>query len=543
MNLMPITHTIHYKSAFDIRGVGANALPKIREEIRNWLKSHPVTVVARTKLSQSWFDVGDTEQFLVGDGHIRVAVNKGEFSSINPQNWAIEFIHRDSSEPARLWCTEIGLGRHDDDSVRIACLLKHAVFEGWVGELPDSPDFSVPRFMKDIISKYDCYKENTSIQSDINQCLVGNTASLADMVLDVKRILPVVVSAPDSCGCDPVDLFQLQQIVMGNANVYYLPFERVDEFNNIVPQFLSLRPGMVRVYRQVYNSDTHSRRHRFFTKSRIEDIGSASLLEQIGVALSRNSRTFTTSEVVRIKDVIHVRSLHKIYELKKNALGHEKEYIALLEEENTKLAQQIDIKNGETNDLTEMYDDLDGELARAKAKIFNLEKGLNKQSNDIDYYLLSELPDDVYSCLKLASDIFNEKIIVHENAYDTARSFSGNDSQNCVRTVWRMLYVAATVLHPLVFSDKNYDLEKELLHRTGVDLSMTEGKLTKKDKSLTKMRTCEYKGEECTYFPHMKGKKSDGFLRIHFAFYYKEKKLLICHCGEHLDTAGTRKVN
>lgn len=543
MYLMPISYSLHYKVAFDIKDVGSNGISKVRHEIKEWLKTHPALRKYNKTLSQSWYEFGDTKQINLGDSYLRVGVNKGDQSEANPENWVLEFIHPDSEFLSRIWCTEIGLSRIDDNSIRLACMLKHAVYEGWIGELPPPPNFSVPRFIKNIITSHKCYKEKTNIQTNINQCLVGNPESLAKEILCKDRILPFVVAAPDDKGNDPVDLHSLQQIVIGNANTYYLPHKNISEFNKFIPEQLSIRPGMVRVYFKMYSSDNNSRRHRYYTKYKIEEIGNEQLLDQIGIALSRNSKTFTTSEIIRIRDVINIRSLFQLNQLKKNHNTNDNEYIKLLEEENYRLTKELDKKDNDISTIISIHDELDNELSSTRAKLFTLQHSLPKQQDGIDVSILSEIPSDIYGCLSTMGDIFKDNIIIHENAYDTAKNFSGNDNINCIKTSWKMLFHISNTLHQLVFSTRKYDLETEFQKRTGIEFSMTEGKQTKKDKKLTQARVCEYNGKKYEFFAHLKGKKNDGYMRIYIAFDNDLKKIIICHCGEHLDTSGTRKLN
>ncbi len=543
MLLMPRAHSIHYKSAFDIKNLGALGISSVRDEIRTWLASHPITRGHGWKLRQSWFDLGDTEQIVVGDGYIRTAVNKGERSANNPKNWAIEYIHADAEFKSRLWCTEIGLTQVDDSTVRLACMLKHAIYEGWIGEIPQEPSFSVPRLIKNIISKFSCYKETTRIQSGSYECFTGDVSVLAQQILNKSRILPFVVSVSNENGSAPVDLVRLYNIVTGNANAYQISVGSVSTFNTLLPQKMTVRPGMLRVYGRYNSLDSNARRHRFYTKTKIEEIGSDALFEQVGIALARNSKTFQASEIIRIKDVIHERTICRLKELQKGQTVANNEYEILLQEQIDALTRELEHRNNEDNQYAVMFDELEIEHNKAKAKIYRLENSVGYQQDEFGLEGFAELPRDISECMKILEKCFEDKIVIHQRAYDTASNFSGNDNIQCIRCAWRMIYAIATTLHKIVYIERINNIENEFRNRTGLDFSMNEGSQTKKDKKLMKLRCCEYAGDEYEFLPHMKGKKNEGYLRIHVAFVDKEKKILVCHCGEHIDTYGTQRIS
>ena len=63
----------------------------------------------------------------------------------------------------------------------------------------------------------------------------------------------------------------------------------------------------------------------------------------------------------------------------------------------------------------------------------------------------------------------------------------------------------------------------------------------KKNKAFTSIRKCTRNGVEYEFFPHLKGNIRSDF-RVHFAFIEEERKILICHFGEHLDNAKTQYI-
>ena len=70
---------------------------------------------------------------------------------------------------------------------------------------------------------------------------------------------------------------------------------------------------------------------------------------------------------------------------------------------------------------------------------------------------------------------------------------------------------------------------------------MTEGKQTKNDKNLVKLRKLKYMGAEVDITLHVKyGSKAPKCLRVHFYADHERQMLVVGHCGDHLDTYGSQ---
>ncbi|SFL89070.1 hypothetical protein SAMN05421830_108138 [Desulfomicrobium norvegicum] len=546
MLLIPISHTIHYKAAFDINNSKGNALTSVRNEIKNWLKNHDATKNQKHKLDQSWFDLGDTEQYKIGEGYIRTAINKGEYRQTNPKTWAIEFLHKDFKEMCRLWSTEIALTQLENKKLRFACTLKHAIFENWVGFIPSEPFFSVPKFIKDIIAKYECYKEETTIQKTINQCIEVDINSIQSEIINKKRVLPIIIAAENESNKNSIDVETLQKITIGNANIYLIKSNKISDFNSIFPYELSIQPGMIRIFFKFDNTPSNAKIHRFYTENKIQEIGQQCVFDQIGIAISRNSKSFTASEIITIKDVINARARDYLTHLKhenKNTTSATSTYVQLLEEVNTNLEHKIKDQEKFIDEVIEQNNIFDEEISKLKSKNYHLTTTKQESLPKLILPIIPELPDDITTCLVYFSEMFPDKIIIHQNAFESAKNFSGNDNIYSVKSAWRILNQISTTLHNIIFSDdKDCDVEKEFCDSTGIRLSLREGKQTNKDKSIMKKRECEYNGINYTCTPHIKTNKREGYLRIHIAFLHEEKKILIGHCGEHLETYGTQKI-
>ena len=106
---------------------------------------------------------------------------------------------------------------------------------------------------------------------------------------------------------------------------------------------------------------------------------------------------------------------------------------------------------------------------------------------------------------------------------------------------WNIISSIAFEMYALKFDECNINIRDEFVRRTGISFSMTESSTSKKDSSIVKTRIIEYNGKQVEFYPHFRS-KVNGHFRIHIAFLDDEKKILICHCGEHLTNAMTRHL-
>ena len=102
----------------------------------------------------------------------------------------------------------------------------------------------------------------------------------------------------------------------------------------------------------------------------------------------------------------------------------------------------------------------------------------------------------------------------------------------------------ALQLHRLHFDTQSADIERDFRDATGLELALSEGKLTKQMKQAKRERKRTYRGAEIDITPHVKvdGRPS-GRLRIHYHADHENRVIVVGHCGDHLTTAGTQKIN
>lgn len=176
-------------------------------------------------------------------------------------------------------------------------------------------------------------------------------------------------------------------------------------------------------------------------------------------------------------------------------------------------------------------DEKAAEAARLKDEAASLEK--------IDHF-----PTSLVEELELAGRLWPERIVVLPEAVKSAATYRYFDLDE----EWRILRAVATVLWDIYFDDgDSSDIDEEFKRRTGFTHTFRESGATNASPALVKLRRRSYKGSEIDITPHIKGSGRRDSSKLHpFRLHYhadaEGKKIVIGHCGEHLDTAGTPRV-
>lgn len=546
---MPPSTTIHYKCAFNIKSDNPTLSTQLRKIVRMWCQSRgDIDSFGKQELSRSWFFLGDADQHICGACYVRTASNQGTYETLNPEHWAFELIHADQQTPLRLWSVNIGTARVDATTIRFACLLHYGMKAGYIGPQPQTPLPSVPKFIRDILENenFECFKFQNKINPALYDVAIFGGKWIAEQVCDTQRRLPILIYVHGLNGEISIDIEELFKKNIGNANFYVISdSDNLSYFNANVPYDHRLSLGMMRIYFRYADSPDTGFRHKFYLENDLQS-NSKNIAQEVTFALSQNALSFMPGELTKIDQVIEKRRLSKIFEMRKqNDSRDNAEYIKMLETELDEKIQEVSSKDKDLT-LTELALEEANEEVKSlswKANQYSiciqdkaiLEKQLSEACKEFD------IPRSLHDVLSLAKDYWSNTIFIHEAAYRSAEKYGSAGDIRIVQEAWKMLNKLALIMYSLKFFEQSNELETAFRNSTGIDFSMTESKMTKRDKNFVKLRTCDWKNTKITFFPHLKSTIRDDF-RLHFAFLEAEKKILICHCGEHLDNAKTRHI-
>jgi hypothetical protein len=530
----------------------------LRQKLRSWC-IRKVGDNDQT-LHRSWFYIGNNPkvepaQYWINDHQIRT-VSAPSQDPQEPTCWAMEVIHPDCPERARRWSAEATLRKNEDGTVRFTTVVKHWMIPYYIGEYPEPPSASVPAYVRTILNDRAlvCKRGDAVIRSRPVTVTTRNARQVYERLISKERLLPfVLIAFHTASNRFLVDATRVADAVLGNAAVYALSAESaVDEMNYYLGDVLSCESGTVRVYLpHVDRCDpANARLHRYLSASFIEQHGEDGIIRFLTNGLSRNGATFRLSDLTAFADIFSERRKHAIKTLATESQGRTQE-ASMVWEENDRLA--LEASNWEA--MAIQYDSENAQLREEnnglKYRIDEAER-VRQRIDDLQSQVagipqLSALPTNLAEVLERLVTLFPNRIVFTEDAKAAAEEYSNEQGRfwcklEQLALAWKMVFDAATHLYELVFQQQSKRLEEDFDAVSQFELGMTEGKQTKKDARLMKLRKTAYKGKEYDITPHIKyGNKAPKMLRLHFAIDRDTRLLVIGHFGDHLDNSSTRK--
>lgn len=488
---------------------------------------------------------------------VKVLRELGEGSEKIPQYWALRYDERDKEISSRRWRTDIGITVLEDTSLRFAIRVIYYLLPGFIGEEPDAPDPTSPMIVKDILG---CQRWSASAGSEC-VCAIPRTLVVGDMPLWKKRLecqdrnIPLIaISAKRGTENDVlVDQYKLSRELAGAATIYIVSatFDAVEEQNYFIPPHYRCNDGMVRIYmpKVQLGDERDFKRHRYFSAQVIEDKGPDVVQSLIIRGLSRRYQFRQANEVFDIDDVFqrtHEVSLKKLRSKLSgsNDIDFMREWTKELETDNKRLETNNAEFEKQLKEREYQIDSLQGDLDQSeyqRSKLTRQMDQLRRQLYDRECTIrvvdsLNNFPRDMIQVLKFVENLYPSKIAVHENALKSAKDAKFRN----IDEAWQALRAIALHLHSLYFEESGINIENQFKSRSGFEVSLTEGKLTKQNKAATNERQINYNDEIVDITPHLKiGVKDTNLLRIHYYVDRENKVLVIGHCGNHLATYGT----
>jgi len=317
------------------------------------------------------------------------------------------------------------------------------------------------------------------------------------------------------------------------------------------------RMGSVRIYQPGLKDEPHEwRKHRFLSPSYIEEKGEAPVIEMIVRGIVRRFRYqgpfgATTS----VADVTKIQRERRLQTLKsESSASSQSELLNLYEEENTNLNEQL-AKHAELIaqmeesilEAEEAREELEGKVRSLRYEHESMGKAMAQAQRDRDLLLqqnqqmsvFAELPSSLGDIVDRIASLHSDSIVFTDEAVKSAK---GSDLKD-IEKGWACLWAMATTLHRLYFHQKLSPGQiAQEFRNTGFELALTETGLTKNNPRLMALRRVIYKGSSLDMSAHVKfGNKPQQLLRVHFYADPKERRIVVGHCGDHLETSGTKR--
>lgn len=158
------------------------------------------------------------------------------------------------------------------------------------------------------------------------------------------------------------------------------------------------------------------------------------------------------------------------------------------------------------------------------------------------------LPSEPHEAVSFLQSALAPRVVILDNAVNSSHDIP----QSRLYQTWESLVQLHEILWPLHFGESGEEAQgtkvqtipTKFYAQTGIEYTINESSMTNKDKSLMRQRRAIIDGKEFDFSAHLKiGNKEKDAVRIHIAVDDVKKRILVWHCGGHLDTAGTRRVN
>lgn len=532
----------HYQTCFRVEANDDKLFRNIQKLIFDWVcgkESDPKLHLDWKNFNHygKWSPLWPTKNIL------QTAICYGD----NSRSWAMNYVEQDKEHgPLRFWHTDVGL-REISNEIIIAVRISYASNQTDLTNFQVAPDTSVPRFIRSILSgslKVYCRsKEFRLTEKPISSKLTYGKAT-AEWIMNIERHYPILVFNGNNEALTAEATF-LARSLAGKCQVLLMPEDKefAAELRCYLPKDFNIPHNYFRVFFPLNPKNNSPSRHRWY------DITSESYsVQRKGIinGLLRNYPTFDREAVETIADIYRRISQSKLEKFRKENPKLEAElatFYTVLEE----TEKDRDEQKAFANMAATESDEKSTEITELKRQIFQHGERIKQaeakrpSSNLLD--TLISLPRSLEDILKIFGEHVPERLVITAEALSSAANYAAFDS---IHEAWEMLSDLSRLVHDMKFKppkDFSGDFEAYFNAKSRYELTMTETAATKKDKALMDLRQVEFGGKAFDVTPHIKwGSKEPKLLRIHFAFDEEHKKIIIGFVGQHLRTAGTRKL-
>jgi hypothetical protein len=535
----------HYQTSFKVekRSVEVTALIKVQRILFEWVRGKEPDKLFQNNSNDFFYRCDWSNLYST-----RSSIATNTFKSNEFVAWALRYTEQDRElGPRRYWYTDVGI-KDENDIITFYARISYARSHHDLSFENPIPVATVPNFIRRILQKESglrvfCGRQQFGLfDRPVPVWKPGHGKVLCDFILSPERSYPMVVFNGD-LGCQSGEATNLAAILAGKAQVLVIKEDAdlAEEIRHYLRQELRVPFGKFRVFFPLKPQFPRPERHRWYD---IQDqdypaqrngiinglLRNFELREELPIrSISEIGRLITLAKLGRFKDSNPQQTdqLNEFYGLLTDAENQRDEY----RRESEQWVQECDLREKDIYDLRSRLIALDAmsresQTALSKARIWDT---------------FDDYPSSLIDILLLFRKVHPDRILVTEHAVKAARDYT--TFTNC-REAWRLFFHLCTTLYEMRFgTDRSTELEEEFKRRSGCDLSMSEGKQTKRDAELMKLRYITYDDVEYDITPHLKwGNREPKMLRVHFAFDEVKKLIVVGYIGAHLDNSTTRIV-
>ncbi len=550
---------LHYRGSFDVSEpyMKGELWSDCTKEVRKWIAYKVGRPPQGDYFWKGWFfRGGDWNHPRDKATSIRIGTLVGAGSETAPQFWALSYRHADNHCSHRMWQTDIGITVLDDNRLRFNIQVGHYMRANYLGEMPTPPVPSAPGIIQRLLTKnrWSCKAGDQELMDKPETIQSGQVAAVVKSLKDKDRTCPVILVSKGHEETRPfINATELQRLTAGAASVYLLESEEVEsEFEFWAAHRYRCNDGMIRVYLPDldFSNEHDAQRHRYFYPQQIFEEGAESVVRQLVRMCCRFAPRRKGQSIFALEELHSVARAARLRQLRdKKTDGNQDEWIKLLEETNEELENNIQTLEAERDALQLQVLEREDSLSSGQYEVRSARKEadrLRKEATQAQTQLnalktVTSLPESLLDVLQTIGALHADKVIVTEQAIKSAEGYKGFSEIN---KAWECLWATATELHNLHFVQTgSKNIEQDFRSKTGFELSLKEGRMTQNDSDLMKLRQVQHNGKTHNITPHVKwGNKEPKCLRVYYAACPDNKKIIIGHCGPHLDNRTTSKL-
>lgn len=466
-----------------------------------------------------------------------------EKNIVYPYYFSARLTHGDDSVSGRQWITEIGLYQESIvQPVTCSVLLKTDEVSTRVVTLPEP---SRPNLVSQLIER--CNPIDEMVGLTVTKLDESSALAFFAEVESERRNYPLVIVSCNANGEYPVDLQRLQSLLVGLAKVVDIPLD-VDTYRLemlLGRRYIAFGGAINIIFPARKNDMIVSCESKLLRSEFLEDLfseGKDVKGEVFGIITHRTnlpaSWRHISPEVVN--GAILRRKLAKVIEGFK-AGGNDdslEEYKALFEE----AARELQEKDALKKELEEKKGELQKVLVDNEALKYSLSERSKGVAGD-DGIRVSDLRSvitphivkdiSVIQTLKIFESLYSERLVVLDSAYASAKE-SDRAGFRYGKNVFDLLYRLITDYWE-VLTDGRGDQDAKTVFGQN-EYAANESSVLSNDG--VRRRTFVYNSMAIKMLKHLKYGYKDSLaetIRIHFEWFDGEQKIVIGHCGKHLD--------
>ncbi|MGD2070049.1 MAG: hypothetical protein PVI57_15355 [Gemmatimonadota bacterium] len=489
----------------------------------------------------------------------------GDTPTSEPALWALQARLPDRRVRSRQWAHEMAVVGTERGALRVSVRVHHWLEVGEVGWSPPRPQAGPPSYLLEAARTIGGAVTDGHDALPLSPVSLepGEGRHLVEVLEEPDRRTPVVyISATRSAGRPAIDPDQVARAVALEAVVYVATAPDLDdELDHFLSKDLRCYGGALRIYRPGLNPrarGTHeAERHRYITRSRLTSAPPSELVAEIAEEVAKAVvAEDPETEPVTFGEIEALERRRELTGLRAEATGLRERSRGGLSAEDARKLFRLNER------LEERLRALEEDNARLARRAFHATEQLHEAEavpgaaedpavgapGEVDVTalvsVLQELPRTPADALELATLLFPHRLRVTEKAHKVAADASSDDPG----AAWRVLVAMAGELHRLHFDEDAGDrsaleIREAFRERTGFDVAFTESKSTKASDRLRSLRTIEYEGEEVGLLWHVKwGTRPPRLIRAYYHPDPRRKLLVVGWFGDHLETAGTRRM-